>query len=521
VVSTRKEIGEGWRTAGVLAVCALLLAPTLAYRMGLDQGVFAYLGAELLHGHWPYLDTWDHAFPGLMFLQALEILILGKSIVAFRLFDLAWQLASLLFLYRITRRLAGRAAGLFAAGTFALIYQSYGPWNTGQREGFAMLFALAGFWLYLTAERRRPRWTAFCIGLGLGLAVTIKPTMLALAALYVPLARRPDRRTVTLAATALAGLALPPLAFALLYLAKGGLHELIDACFVYQAQVYVPRLRGTDPLLVFWLSKLRHLGGTTLGLLVAYPPFLLLRRERATRLMLYLGYLGCAYAVFAQGTFAGYHYLPGLALGAILLGTAFSLTLDLVWPRRRAAVTVALAALALLAGATHYLTAARVHAVLDLGFLGPPRPGEYTNGTVFDFTEDWQLAEHLRRGTRPDERVQVWGHESLVYYLAERRAASRFQTSNPLVMRVAGRPITPLQERWRTEFIEDQERNRPVYVAVVRDDHWWWAPGERSSEELLDDFPEWKARIARDYRLERTIGRFLVYRRADVAELAP
>lgn len=38
-----------WKfTAMVMSVCALLLSPTLAFRMGADQGVFAYMGAELL-----------------------------------------------------------------------------------------------------------------------------------------------------------------------------------------------------------------------------------------------------------------------------------------------------------------------------------------------------------------------------------------------------------------------------------------------------------------------------------------
>ncbi len=35
-------------TVALMAFCGVLLAPTLAYRMGLDQGVFAYLEAEIL-----------------------------------------------------------------------------------------------------------------------------------------------------------------------------------------------------------------------------------------------------------------------------------------------------------------------------------------------------------------------------------------------------------------------------------------------------------------------------------------
>ena len=58
--------------------------------------------------------------------------------------------------FRIAARTTGRAAGLLAAVLFCLIYQGYGPWNTAQREGFALLFVLAGYWLYSPRERRAP-----------------------------------------------------------------------------------------------------------------------------------------------------------------------------------------------------------------------------------------------------------------------------------------------------------------------------------------------------------------------------
>ena len=91
-----------------LALCALILVPTLAYRMTVDQGIFAYMGSQVLEGRWPYLNTWESDYPGLMFLQAFEILLFGKSIVMFRLFDCLVQLGSAYFIYRITCRVGSR-----------------------------------------------------------------------------------------------------------------------------------------------------------------------------------------------------------------------------------------------------------------------------------------------------------------------------------------------------------------------------------------------------------------------------
>src|SRR5258707_1975617 len=101
----RTDRAEWPPTAVLLALCALVLAPTLTYRMGTDQGVFAYMGAAIVDGRWPYLQTWESDFPGLMWLQALEILVLGKSIAIFRLFDLMFHLANAYLIFRIAARI--------------------------------------------------------------------------------------------------------------------------------------------------------------------------------------------------------------------------------------------------------------------------------------------------------------------------------------------------------------------------------------------------------------------------------
>ncbi len=505
----------------VLGVCALVLAPTLAYRVGVDQGVFAYMGSALLRGDWPYIGTWESDFPGLMFLQAVEIFLFGQSIAMFRLFDILFQLGNAYFIFRIADRISGRTAAMLAAILFCLIYQGYGTWNTAQREGFGMLFVLAGFWMYLTADRRRPWVTAVAIGLGMGLAITIKPTILALSLFYAPLViQLRTRRAVWL--VALAGLCLlaPAVMFIGAYWAAGGLTQLYEACVSYQP-IYTARLRGQEPLLAYWIQKFARLGRNAVVLPIVYAPFLFAGIARRERLMVWLAFVGSVYGVFVQGTFAGYHYLPGMALGAILIGDLFSTVSGWMLRRFHLPQTIGgmasqsvLALLLLTAAVPFYMRNAPIKKLVTLHFLQPPTALEYRNNTVFDYTESYDVAAYFRERTAPGQPVQVWGYESLVYYLADRPAASRFQMTHPLVMRVPGEALTPMQQRWRAEFVADIERRQPAYVAVVQRDNWWWAPDEQTSEQLLDDFPEWKGLIARDYALETTIGRFLIYRRA-------
>ncbi len=519
---------EGPSPALVLGVCALVLAPTLAYRVGVDQGVFAYMGAGLLRGEWPYMQSWEADFPGLMFLQAAEIFLFGKSIVMFRLFDVLFQLATAWFVFRIADRLSGRVGAMVAAILYCLIYQDYGPWNTAQREGFGLPFVLAGFWMYLTADRRSPWVTAAIIGLGMGCAITIKPTILALSLFYLPLATElRSRRAAGLVLVAGACLVAPSAAFVALYWTLGGLTQMYEALVSYQP-IYTARLRGQEPLVTYWMQKFGQLGRNAVVLPVVYAPFLFSGVARRERLMVWLGFVGSVYSVFVQGTFAGYHYLPGMALGAILVGDLFSTVSAWALRRFRTLVTMdavraqlILATLMLAVAAAFYIREAPLRDLVTGHFLNPPRVNEFRSNTVFDYTESYDLAAYLRARTQPDQPVQVWGYESLVYYLADRSAASRFQMTHPLVMRVPGESLTPMQQRWRSEFVGDMNRRQPLYVAVVQRDNWWWAPDEQTSEELLDDFPEWKLVIARDYALETTIGRFLVYRRLTHPPLQP
>ena len=519
---TGASSGDRWHTAVVLAVCAAVLAPTVAYRLGVDQGVFAYMGAALLEGRWPYVHTWESDYPGLVFIQAAEIALLGKSVAAFRIFDVAVQLTSAWMLLRMARLTSGWIAATIAPVLFCLIYQGYGPWNTAQREGFGFPLILVGFWLTFTAERRPPVITAALAGLGMGIAVTIKPTLLALSLFYVPLIV--DARTrgaVRVIAAGLAGLILPAAVIVGGYWRAGVLGEMYDACVAYQA-IYTARLRGDGSLIAYWIGKLTSLGRNAVVLPVVYAPILLLASERRReRLMLWLAYIGATYAVFVQGTFAGYHYLPGLAIGSIFVGSIISTLatwmaarLPRLVGRLPIRLEVAVVLFVLVPATAVYMRRAPVGRLVTLQFLAPPAPNEFRNRTLFDYTESYDTAAYLRSHTQPDERIQVWGYESLVYYLAERRAASRFQMTHPLVMRVPGGDLTPMQRRWRAEFVADVTARPPAYVAVVSEDRWWWAPEERSSEELLADFPEWRAIIDRDYELEQRIGRFLIYRRA-------
>jgi hypothetical protein len=105
----------------MLAVLAIL-ALTLTYPFNNDNALYAYMADLLLKGGLPYLGSWDQNFPGILLVHAPQILILGRSQLAFHIWDVLLQLVSAIYVYRIAERLGGKRSATLAAILSALYY---------------------------------------------------------------------------------------------------------------------------------------------------------------------------------------------------------------------------------------------------------------------------------------------------------------------------------------------------------------------------------------------------------------
>ena len=67
-----------------VAVSSALLAPSLWYPLGPDQGLYAYAAWIWRDfGLLPYAHTFDHNFPGIFFLHYFVLSVLGRSGLGF------------------------------------------------------------------------------------------------------------------------------------------------------------------------------------------------------------------------------------------------------------------------------------------------------------------------------------------------------------------------------------------------------------------------------------------------------
>ncbi len=513
-----------------LLACALGLLEVVT-PVGLDQGILAYIGADILDGGVPYRDTWDHKPPGSHYLFALGLGLLGRTVAAIRLLDMAVLLLTALALYALAARLFRREVGLLAGACFLLLYATrLSWWDKAQPDGFMLLPALCGLRLALLAEERQRSGYALAAGLALGVAALFKFVALALLApaalaLLAGWWRHRRWRLLLGRAAALAlGVALPHGLLLLAFLGSGALGPYLEAVTVFNRGYVLQAYRGDAARL--WqvaaqLDLVHVLAAAALASLLALPlPWPgALRRARGEAgfgvAFTWLTLLALTLEVVLQAKYYFYHLAPLLVPVSLLAGAAVATArrlLAAVAPRSLAALAAGLLlGTALLPRVAE--TREKVAVLWSAARGGLDREayyrafGGYGDGGGFSYLACSQAAAYLRRTTRPGDRLFVWGFDPLLPFLAGRKLATRFTYNTPLIV-----PWRP--PRWRQELLAALRRDPPaVWVFLRNDQHPWTTTRERDSYDVMqEDFPRLRRLLEARYKLEKEIEDYRIYR---------
>lgn len=509
----------------VLSAIALgflvLSLPVLSQPFGRDQGIFATIADAILRGQLPYRDAWDHKPPGIDYAYALAFWLFGRSWQAVHLLEQLVLLGGMLGLWALLRP-TGTGAALAAAALFgAASVLQFEWWDRGQAEMFLAGISAVGMALLVAARHWRVI-SAFGGGLLLGTLVWFKPTAAPLAVLGggVILGRSPVRRGVALDLAAyLAGGIVALLVPAGLLARAGAFGEMWQAVVVFN-QLHVQTGANLTVEATAWATVdfFNRMGPLTplaaAGLLGA--------RRRPARTMLLVCWLGAALlGVWSQGKFFSYHWTVALPPLAGLAGWGLVAAWDSIrrpgretWLRRSAAAVLAVVLLAPVV-AEQPSKLGR-----DLAYLlGRTSEREYfahfghnlNDRDVYSFSAARETADYLAARTTANDTVLVWGFQALVNWLADRRAPTRYIFSYPLTI---DRPESPLRREARDTFLREFDAAPPAYVVLVAKDVNPIQP--RDSVALLETFPAFKERLARDYTHEHTIAEFQIYRRTAV-----
>lgn len=520
-----------WAAVAVVVLAALVCGlSSLVLPLGRDHGIGLYIGDVVLHGGAPYQDAWDIKPPGIFYLEALAIGLLGKTAGSPRVFDLLWQTLTAVALFFLGRRWFGRRAGLAAGVLYSPAYfWANDFWHLGNFDAFLALPSVA---MMLCVTRRADRRTLVWDVLAGALAAFVFLARFTQGLVLVPAlvwifaagAQRPYqwaprlRRLAALTAGFVAGVAL----FVAHLAATGAVDVFVYTLFEFAPHYAATAVRGGAAAFAGFIARVHadfflRLALLTVPALLAAVGIVWKHRTAAGAAAI-AWVLATLLGIGVMAKFFAYHWLPLYAPLALLAGLSVAWTLDAWRERRRAFALAATVALLIATGtfasrfgpvawqrtadAASLAVGARTWDSHLAQFDTVPRGGD------FSATANYRAAQYLREHTQPGEGVFVWGFEMLIYYLADRRPPTRFCSNFPLS--VAWR-----RADWVDELQQALRHDPPTYVLLVSGDAMPWVTGHGmdSLTVLRRDFRELSDWITREYSVETKIENIYLCRR--------
>lgn len=521
---------EVWLRILAWAVVVFSVAQVLCFSFGRDQGIYGLVAEGILEGQVPYRDRWDFKPPGIFFVYAGSMALLGKSMLAPRLVEAVMLIGAVLGL----RRLGGvffdsRTAGILGGAVYALVHAQMDFWHSGQPESFAG--PLTVYAMVLTTHpwsRHRAHFAQVFTGLLFGMAFVLKPPFgggAIACAYYLAAHKRSDGHTLLRSATPFLWIGVsslvPILLCGLWFTFAGGFAALSWTLFEfapgYTALSWVEQRAGdmffhSLSEAFFSLSSLLAMG--TIAAASIHPRA---RREREGLLFI-LGVLAFQFVgITIQGKFFQYHFGATIPLIASIAGLGYYK----LWRRvALGSLSGTIAFLMFLAvSATMRLpvndtplgfwnrSAVRLQYLLSAGnALSRTELDEqlhYVGGYNLDIVR--RTADEVRNYAAPGEYLYVWGFEPALYSLSEMKPSSRYVYNVP--QRAKWQNSRP-----RATVMRDLHAHPPkVVVTQTRDAMSFVTGNEWNSTDSLPDFPAMHRFIESNYRKVRTIDRFSIW----------
>jgi 4-amino-4-deoxy-L-arabinose transferase-like glycosyltransferase len=431
-MSTIPDRYERWLIVGLLLLVVIVRLPAWFAPLARDAGVYAFVGQQIVAGHVPYRDVWDHKPPGLYYLFALALALFPDSTTTLRTCELVWVTLTTYALYGLTRRYVRPLPAAGSAALFALAASHSAFSDCGDLtfpETYMLLPTILGIW---ACQRHldcgHAKWLAIAGACG-GLAFLFKPPAfmwVASAGLYLALHawrahRRPENALRPLLLLASGVGAATGIVF-LYFLINNALPDFISQVFTYNS-LYVHHYLG-------WRVGAAIERGFV-PVLLATPALWLLAMVGLARWMatgqasparpsplLIVWLLTDVLVPFSGGKVIPHYFLQSLPALAVLSGWA----LDQAYAHSRHRAVRTIATLVLVLGVS---TSAWQHvwASITVASRCPFR------------TLPEEAANFIHQRAAPDERIYVWGTATAVYFLAQRTSPTRYAYLYPLQSR--------------------------------------------------------------------------------------
>jgi len=432
-----------------------------------DEGEFAYMGQLMLHGIPPYKLAYNLKFPGIYAAYAAIMALFGQSIMGIHLGLLCVNVAAIIILFLLVRRLYDPFTGAVAAVSYTLLSVGQGILGfAGHATHFVMVFALGGLLLLLKArDSNRPKLLLWS-GILLGIATLMKQPGVFFAVfagfylLWTELRSRPVKLRSCAAGLALliAGVALP-LVITFIAMWAAGVFPRFWFWTVDYAKVYGSGIPLSMAPSIFWDSFAPIVSPSfmlwILGAVGLFAP--LWDKQSRSRAAFTYGLLIFSFAAICPGLcFRGHYFVQVLPVVALLIGIATSALHRLIYnknlPILWRVVPVALFCVALFVSVMQqeaYLFEMSSNKISRVCYGANP------------FPESIEIAKYIRQHTTPSDTIAIFGSEPQIFFYSGRHSATgyiyAYSVTDP------GK-YTPRMQR---EMIEEIQSARPKYAIFV------------------------------------------------------
>ena len=497
---------------GLVGLAVLYGITSLAWPLGWDQGIMAWVGSVVASGGFPFRDAWDPKGPASYLPFAAASAVGGQLPIAYRAAELVLLSGGALATGSVVRALGLRGAAPFAGLALLLTQPSLGYRATLQPDQWAG-WLLAGA-VAITLGRPR-RWWLSCLAGGLvGVATLIKPQyglfiLIPLAGAWSG-AEESKWKGIWLI---LGGAAAPVLACLAWFRTGNGLDAFVDGYVVANLEA---RLDRSGQIVPFGRGVRMAAGAMPFVLPLAIAAMFGLgacwgrSRRDAAFLLAWVALIVAGLGL--QGRWFPYVWTPGIPPLVVLgiVGLAHLLAppaagQPTVMRRLRLVLAIGLGLFAAGLASRPLVRESKAFASLALGRIDRMEYLSRYRGTGLNFSaeEVARAAEYLTRVTSPDECVLVWPEPS-VNVLAGRRTPTRFAT----VAALTRYNRTARRERYQAEFLAALELRPPSLILI---DSMATANRPGYLGDLVTRFPRFLRLVHEGYALAGTIGKYAIW----------
>jgi len=506
-------------SVGLTAILALTFYLRLLYFGQIidgDVGRAGYLGWRMAEGE-VLIDIEGPGKPPLyVMLYAVFIKLFGPSIMGLKIFGTLFVLMSVPAIYWLTRQIYGKQVGLLAALLFGVF--SSGPMIEGGTVNletmlhFPYILAI-GLFLKATMSGRL-RWY-FLAGLCAAMATLVKQVggVLFLVFLGYGIHERWKKkdpfsikgwlyRYILLGVGAL----LPVMGLIIFYQFHGyTLYQLYESMLGSNFR-YIQRAQECTSVLKYFSSSIKVMlpenGLLWLGTMfaVVYLGWRIWRNrgQAGDRILLWWAFWSFA-VLWVTGTFYWHYFLQIIAPFSVL--TAYGIVVTWKWAKSLSSLprfvaqgvwAIILVIMVIIFIKTDYKYFFSYTPIEQTLFQYRVPKGEPPLFSIYNIVQH-EIAGYLRNHTDPNETIYVWGIAPQVYFLAQRKAATRYWINSNMSLLVTNDGLKALQAYSHT-VMEDIRSSPPAYIVQIF---------------RLEDFPELQAFVRDHYVIDGNLEFFV------------